>query len=46
MRGVVAKRNYESVIKFKRVKPTTMRTETERIRSLLGLKERQAMMLC
>jgi hypothetical protein len=40
---VVAKRNYESVIKFKRVH-TTLRTETERIRSLLGLKERQGML--
>jgi hypothetical protein len=46
MRVVVAKRNYESVIKSKRVNTTTMRTETERIRSLLGLEERQAMMLC
>jgi hypothetical protein len=40
---VVAKRNYESVIKFKRVH-TTLRTETERIRSLLGLRERQGML--
>jgi hypothetical protein len=40
MTGVVAKRKYESVIKFKRVNTTTpMKTETERIRSLLGLKE-------